>query len=242
MTSTRAYQWIVGEDDWMADECDEKNFEGESVCENGDNFDLINAMKPTIKILIQMTIVCNIVLDIACYKYRFLAQTILHYESFVLLIWTMVPTKYNADLYGFNNVKDNFFACLVWYCDSGAQLITNVFCVNLNLFIVQFLYGQEITVFMLLGKIAVVMQYYLAVNAFALLITYIQDIHRRLTSTNEDNIKLLNGMHEGLLILSKNEQSPRVMFCNTPVKRIIDTYLAHHCTTPDLQLNQITTA
>ena len=128
----RTYEWIVNENDWPADQCDEKNQDGESLCVNGDNLDLLNAMKPTVKILIQMTIVGCIVIDIACYKYRFLAQMLLHYESILMLIWTIVPTVKNADLYSFNNILKNGLACFVLYCDSGAQLVTNIVCVNLN--------------------------------------------------------------------------------------------------------------
>ena len=34
----------------------------------------------------------------------------------------------------------------------------------------------------------------------ALILIYIQELHKDLTSMNMENIKLLNGMHEGLLI------------------------------------------
>ena len=39
----------------------------------------------------------------------------------------------------------------------------------------------------------------------ALIVIYIQELHKNLTSMNIENLKLLNGMHEGLLILKKGE-------------------------------------
>ena len=38
-----------------------------------------------------------------------------------------------------------------------------------------------------------------------------------------ENAKLLDGMHEGLLILSKKER--RIMFCNSPVDKLLALYL-----------------
>ena len=38
---------------------------------------------------------------------------------------------------------------------------------------------------------------------FAMAIIYISNLHTKLTTTNVENVKLLDGMHEGLLILSK---------------------------------------
>jgi len=43
---------------------------------------------------------------------------------------------------------------------------------------------------------------------------YVKRLHDRMNSTITQNMKLLNGMHEGVLILSKEDAS--VMFCNKP--------------------------
>ena len=59
-----------------------------------------------------------------------------------------------------------------------------------------------------------------------MVIVYIQDLHMKLTSVNADNFKLLNGMHEGLLILNKNEDFSQIMFCNTPVMKLITASMA----------------
>ena len=55
---------------------------------------------------------------------------------------------------------------------------------------------------------------------------YIYTLQYRLLTAVQDNHKLLNGMHEGLLILNKDEDSPNVIFCNQPVKKIIETFLS----------------
>ena len=52
---------------------------------------------------------------------------------------------------------------------------------------------------------------------------YISKLHNTLKTTNMENAKLLDGMHEGLLILSKKER--RAMFCNSPVDKLLTLYL-----------------
>lgn len=42
------------------------------------------------------------------------------------------------------------------------------------------------------------------------------------------NKKLLNGMHEGLLILSKNDHGKNVLFCNRPVRTLLASALNSH--------------
>ena len=41
---------------------------------------------------------------------------------------------------------------------------------------------------------------------------YISMLHKRIKSNNTQNVKLLDNMHEGLLILSKTDKA--TMFCN----------------------------
>ena len=53
---------------------------------------------------------------------------------------------------------------------------------------------------------------FLSMSLLAILIRYISTLHERMKTYNLANIKLLDGMHEGLLILSKASRTP--MFCN----------------------------
>ncbi len=60
-----------------------------------------------------------------------------------------------------------------------------------------------------------------------LLIRFIE-INRNLDEVNSQNIKLINNMHEGLLILSKPEEAgaPRaIKLCNNPALKLINTFI-----------------
>lgn len=57
----------------------------------------------------------------------------------------------------------------------------------------------------------------------AAVIFYISKLHLKLASINIENVKLLDGMHEGLLIISKRDR--QTMFCNFPAQKIIKSFL-----------------
>ena len=39
-----------------------------------------------------------------------------------------------------------------------------------------------------------------------LIVVYVQQLHAQLEFTNDENVKLLNGMHEGIIIVRQTEQ------------------------------------
>ena len=70
-----------------------------------------------------------------------------------------------------------------------------------------------------------------------MVIVHIASIHEKLNSTNKENMKLLNGMHEGVLILNagpgniEHQSNNSVMFCNKPALKLVNTFLGKlkHC-------------
>ena len=54
--------------------------------------------------------------------------------------------------------------------------------------------------------------FYLLILAIAMCVIYISQLHLKLKTFNVENSKLLNGMHEGLLILKKSNKD--IMFSN----------------------------
>ena len=79
---------------------------------------------------------------------------------------------------------------------------------------------------MIVPKTFALILYFFAICAISMIVNYIRKLHNSLSSANEDNLRLLDGMHEGLLILNTNEKDPGVMFCNFQVKKIIKNFLA----------------
>ena len=55
---------------------------------------------------------------------------------------------------------------------------------------------------------------FFVITIIAMIILYISSLHDRMNINNIANIKLLDSMHEGLLIRSKSDK--KVLFCNRP--------------------------
>ena len=58
-----------------------------------------------------------------------------------------------------------------------------------------------------------------------MVIVHISQVHEKLHVSNEENMKLLNGMHEGVLILTKTPEEPiTAMFYNRPAHKLMHTF------------------
>ena len=66
---------------------------------------------------------------------------------------------------------------------------------------------------------------WLLTSFIGILIRYITSIHLRMKTQNESNAKLLDGMHEGLLILSK-AQDKKLLFSNNPIEKFINAAIS----------------
>lgn len=109
---------------------------------------------------------------------------------------------------------------LSFYCNLRSDLL---YCVPVAIFkyafVIPFLYrGEEVVKGALSGLI-----YAIVSTCFVLIAIYISKLHLNLNSKNEENVKLLDGMHEGLLILSKAQKRP--LFCNSPIRKLINNFI-----------------
>lgn len=57
-----------------------------------------------------------------------------------------------------------------------------------------------------------------------MLFVHISKIHSYLHFTNQEHVKLLNGMHEGILIL--NKANNLIMLSNNPTKKLLNNFLS----------------
>ena len=66
-------------------------------------------------------------------------------------------------------------------------------------------YEKELTTGLVFIYISYVTAFAICTTAFAILLIYIMELQERLEFSNYENVKLLNGMHEGLTIFSDNK-------------------------------------
>ena len=104
--------------------------------------------------------------------------------------------------------------------DKLSQLIFISFMQLLFTFVLKpLIYEKDINFTVFAVKLAVA-AYTFAVNALVwMILLYISSLHSRMKSSNVENTKLLDAMHEGLLILSKADNES--MFCNFPAQKLL---------------------
>ena len=101
------------------------------------------------------------------------------------------------------------------YCDSNIQLIFSTASFGVRILVINFVFDlksrEEAD---LLNKFLVCIFYYASCSCIAIVIIFVSKLLLKHITTNRESLKLLDGMHQGLLILSKGER--RTMFCNRP--------------------------
>ena len=126
----------------------------------------------------------------------------------------MIPSYFiNVSVYYIASI--HFLVFVMYYTDSGAQLIAiSVRQLVMVFFYESYLYMVKLTVPIILLKLALVFGVFVLNSLLAIIVIYISSMHTRMKIFNLENIKLLDGMHEGLLILSKSTSAS--IFCNKP--------------------------
>ena len=104
---------------------------------------------------------------------------------------------------------------VMFYTDSGRQIvaISVRYCI-IALIALPLVYLKEMTFSVVLSEVSLLVGITALMSVIAMMLQYISELHWRMKLSNEDNIKMLDGMHEGLLILSKHSEKP--LFCNKP--------------------------
>ena len=104
-------------------------------------------------------------------------------------------------------------------------------------------YKQPVKKIGFIASVASIITISIASMTFYSAVDYFSQLQQKLKFTNVENIKLLDGMHEGLLILNKpvKHDNPRtVMFCNRPNYKLINTFLGqYNSNSPPAQTNAI---
>ena len=154
-----------------------------------------------------------------------------------------IPNRYYTDFNSYFYILLLLIHILFMYCGTGTQIIfvTVHFAIRITVIELVLFSTQEVTAFVLIQRTLVILLFFLAVSAIAVVISYIQELQSKLDGANEDNMRLITSMHEGLMILSKKSASPLMMFYNAPIKKIIDTFLSDD-NNLDINIEPVSTA
>ena len=111
-----------------------------------------------------------------------------------------------------------------FYCDQPVSLVFQCFTFNFHFFFTTtVLYFNEIGVMRVLTVTWLNICLALSLLFLSTVIFYIYQLQAKITSTNEANIKLLDGMHEGVLIISK--KTKEIIFFNKPAQKLLTSFV-----------------
>ena len=80
-------------------------------------------------------------------------------------------------------------------------------------------YEKTFTLETVFTELSQILMIFIGMLNTAILLVYISSLHQKMQCTIRQNTKLLNGMHEGLLILSKFDKS--ILFVNKPAQKLL---------------------
>ena len=150
---------------------------------------------------------------------------ILYLESITRVVASLIPNVSNYESEPIDDALLFILGFLTTYTDSGKQIIFVTFSLAWHVFFVENnVYNRTLEYTDLGFNLALVLANFIFMTSIGMMIVHIAKIHSFLVLTNLDNKKLLNGMHEGVLILTKAEKS--VMLSNKPSAKLIERFLS----------------
>ena len=144
----------------------------------------------------------------------------LYLDCIFVTFMTLIPSlSYNSvDSMSLNIVFLLIMLC--YYTDHIGQVIfISVMHCILRFIVSTHVYNAALTVESVFKDLIYIISLLVFNLIFATLFAYLASLQERMRSTILQNAKLLNGMHEGLLILSKLDKS--ILFVNRPAQKLL---------------------
>ena len=170
-----------------------------------------------------VTIFIGALLDILCYKYRKLAHLIFYMETLLAVSEAGLPLKHAIEMPVYVRAFLGVTLLLVLFTGSHIQLIFHMVLFVLSMLVLIPIMYNMTTISVLVSHLIYSLGYIFFCTLMSATLIYISKLHNKLDTVNVENVKLLDGMHEGLLIISKKEKS--TMFCNKPAQKILNSLL-----------------
>ena len=144
------------------------------------------------------------VLDLACIKWRGISNLFIYMECLTRIIASLIPNygNYERDFIGNIMLFSVIFIC--FYCDEGRQIIFLSLTLAWHIFFDMTAYKRTLSLANFAFAIFTVSGFFINSTIVGSIVVHISHVHKKLHFSNVENIKLLNGMHEGVLILTKN--------------------------------------
>ena len=178
------------------------------------------------RVIVETFLVINIIFLTACYRWRWLAKYQIYFVILDRICFAFIPSDEMRGLHPFIFCTNGALLIILTYCGSLLSVYTLIATVYFEMiFVVYYAYDRPLG----LPELAIIIPYAIFTMMFILGVAasleHVSLLYHRLSSTAVENLKLLNAMHEGLIIFKKpkrmmnGERTP--MFCNKSAYKVI---------------------
>ena len=169
---------------------------------------ILDNTKDIASIAVYVLLVIDLFVMIACFKWRRLASTQIYFILLTRILIVFIPTNASRGLHPFSHCCNSILAFLAHYCGSNMNIyvisIVNIFEMSFGYY---FAYDRQFGLQEgLLCTLYTIITIIIMVSLSAAF-EHFSYLHVHIAFMNGENNKLHNGMHEGLLILSKPQNA-----------------------------------
>ena len=182
--------------------------------------------------------VINLIFCIVCYKWRHLSNHILFLECLLRMVGHTIPNAINENKSVAVSGQEFGLIFVTFYCDTHRHIFALCLALAYVIFVPPvLLYLRSVTISFIFINILTILVLFVATTLCGMVIIYITQLHAQLEFSNKENVKLLDGMHEGLLIFNTGDSSDhtrskfaqaakkKIMFCNSPARKLFMTFM-----------------
>ena len=216
----------TGSGAWFAREEQCKNDGIITQCFGPYNKEVLDKTETVARFIITALAILQVLMVICCFKWRQIGAYLIHLEMAIQLIALFFPNSksYHENFYSY--MLKSIEIAITSYCGqvSVIYLLTVLFMVQI-FFGTHVAYMNPLTIVDGIFSVLSILFLMLCLCFTHTTLHYLQNLHTILRSTNEQSQKLLNGMHEGLLILQNPQainECRSFLFCNKPAQKLLN--------------------
>ena len=215
MMASRVLWPILGIASWQ------KAYQSENLATIPDlNLSFIENSELTIKVCLGILCVIGVLLDIFIYKYRQYASVLLYYELISTSFHAFLPLNF-GDMRGLYVLLTVSWQFILSCCDMGPNIIFATCTITfMQLVPHPLVYSEDITVGMVIGKLLNSFCLFGIASIAGMVVTYIAQIRGKMSQLLNENLNLLNKMHEGIVVVSEKDRS--LQFASQPAVRLLN--------------------
>ena len=183
------------------------------------NMDFVKQTQDVIKFSLVTMAILGLILDLVICRYNMLAKWLIYFELITAALNSFLPFE-SGNLTWLIPSATALLLHVGYSCEQGSNTIAiTVSYTFITMIIHPILYNQENTVNAIVSRIALCFTVFMTSAIFGMAVTYIVRIQGRMSNLIIENLKLLNRMHEGLIVISEKDLA--LKFASRPAIKVL---------------------